>query len=141
MTRLRLRPSAVSLLLCAAALAGCGGGSPKPLSPDATRSALRAAGWSVKDSRGMTPLAGGRQLAYLDVRSPDGHAISLQLLEDADHARNELAAIHAGTTDSPADPRFQGLAIRNVLAFASPTGHQPLPSETATALRTLLDNA
>ncbi len=89
----------------------------------------------------MTPIAGGRELAYLEVRSPDGLAISMQLLEDADRADRELTAIHEGTQGSPADPDFEGLTIRNVLLFASPNGRQQLPSATVEALRKLLEDA
>lgn len=114
----------VAALVAMIALSGCG--SSRSRSPDDARAALRRAGWSVTDGRGMTPISGGRQLGWLDLRRSGCAPVSIQILQDANHAKHEFAAIHTGTPGFTADPAFVGVTIANNLVFASPNGHTPI---------------
>ena len=109
---------------------GCGGGgsSGSTYQPSATHDALSNAGWSVMSAPGMKPVAGGRQLGWLDVTSPAGTKLSLQLLESPDHANRELSAVQKS------DPKFHGKTVESILVFAAPNGHQPVPSVDLKAL-------
>ena len=109
---------------------GCGGGgsSGSTYQPSATHDALSNAGWSVMSAPGMKPVAGGRQLGWLDVTSPAGTKLSLQLLESPDHANRELSAVQKS------DPKFHGKTVGSILLFAAPNGHQPVPSADLKAL-------
>lgn len=128
-----------SLVALAGLLGACGGtGSNASYTPASTRSALEKAGWTVRPGRGMTPLAGGRQLGWLDTISPSGARVSLQLLESSNHATAELAAIHRGVDGVRPDPTFAGVTIANVLAFTTPNGRTPIPKALVTRLASLL---
>lgn len=74
----------------------------------------------------MTPISGGRQLGWLDLRRSGCTPVSIQILQDASRASRELAAIHTGTPGFTADPAFVGVTIANNLVFASPNGHTPV---------------
>ena len=89
----------------------------------------------------MSPLAGGKQLGYLEAVSPAGAKVSLQFLESSTKATEELAAIHKGVSDVKADPAFNGATIGNVLVFVPPNGHQKLPAGIVTSLGGLLAKA
>ena len=121
-------------------LTACGGSSTSTPSYDATASQapLTKAGWKVKTGTGMRPLAGGKQLGWLDLVSPTGTKISLQFLESSGKAKDELAAIHAGVSGVKADPSFRGTTVGNVLAFTTPTGRQELSAIVVSDLGKLL---
>jgi hypothetical protein len=102
------------------------------LSPQHSSAALTAAGWRIQPASGMVPLAGGRQLAWFDTRSPAGDALSLQFLDSAKRARREFALATSGS------PGFRGATIDNVLVFESPDGKTPLPGAVLSAVRSLL---
>ena len=119
--------------LCAVAIfAACGRGSGVSLSPARSSAALSSAGWTVRPAAGMAPLAGGRQLAWFEVRSPRGDGVSLQFLESADRARREVTL---ATSQSAA---FHGSTIDNVLVFVSPDGKTAIPDALLITLRSLL---
>ena len=105
---------------------------------NSVRSKLGAAGWIVKDGRGMTPIAGGKQLGWLDTHCSDGQAISIQLLEDPAHAKRELATIRSGTPTTKADPGFAGFTIGNALVFASPAGREPIAAKCRDVLQRII---
>lgn len=123
----------LAALVAMIALSGCGS-SPSG-SPDDARAALRRAGWSVTDGRGMTPISGGRQLGWLDLRRSGCTPVSIQILQDAHHASRELEAIHTGTPGFTADPTFVGVTVANNLVFASPNGHTPIATECMDSIR------
>ena len=119
--------------LCAVAIfAACGRGGSVPLSPARSSAALLSAGWTVRPAAGMAPLAGGRQLAWFDVRSPQGAAVSLQFLESAGRARREVTLATGQSTG------FHGSVIDNVLVFVSPDGRTAIPDSVLITLRSLL---
>jgi hypothetical protein len=120
--------------IAAVVIASCGGTSSGTslYVANPTSTALRAAGWTVHAGPGMNPIAGGRQIAWLDIFSPHGDALSLQFLTDADHAKRELAA---ATRQSRT---FHGATIGNVLVFERPDGATPVPPALLDRLRQLL---
>lgn len=130
----------VPVVLVAVLLSGCGGSSSASPGYDvaASQSALREAGWRAELGQGMSPLAGGKQLGWLDVVSPGGTKISLQFLESDSKAVDELAAIRKGVEGVKPDPAFAGVAIGNVLALSAPNGRRALGPSTVTDLRGLL---
>jgi hypothetical protein len=97
-----------------------------------TSVALRAAGWTVHPGPGMNPIAGGHQIAWLDITSPHGDALSLQFLTNGDHAKRELAA---ATKQSRT---VHGATIGDVLVFERPDGATPVPPPLLDQLRQLL---
>ncbi len=131
------------LVVVALALSGCGGSSTadQGYDPAASTAALTEAGWTAASGQGMSPLAGGKQLGWLDATSPAGVKVSLQFLESSTKATEELAAIHNGAGDVEADPGFNGATIGNVLVFVRPNGHQALPSVVVASLGGLLVTA
>lgn len=114
--------------------AACGDGSAAGVTyqPGQVQTALSSAGFSVAEGRGMKPLSGGRQLGWLDATAPDGTKLSLQFLEDADHAATELAAVNHQ------DVGFRGAVIGNILFFVAPSGHGVIPSAATEAVRRAL---
>lgn len=128
------------LAVLAAVLSACGGdGSGVSYVPASTRSALEKAGWTARSGAGMAPIAGGRQVGWLDAVSPTGAKVSLQFLESSKLASAELSAIHDGVDGTKPDPSFAGVTIANVLAFATPNGRAPLAAEVVTSLNALLE--
>ena len=128
------------LVVVALALSACGGSSTadQGYDPAASSAALTEAGWTAASGQGMSPLAGGKQLGWLDATSPAGVKVSLQFLESSKKATEELAAIHNGAGDVKADPGFDGATIGNVLVFVRPNGHQRLPGGVVESLGGLL---
>ena len=102
------------------------------LQPAAARDTLTSANWSVKDAPGMKPIAGGSEIAYFETTSPDGVAVTLQLLDSTSSAQRELEAA------SQQIPGFQAFALRNALVFTTPDGKGSVPERTRTQLRELL---
>ena len=111
-----------------AAACGSGGSSGTTYHPSASHQALSNAGWSVTATPGMKPISGGRQLGWFNVTAPDGTKLSLQFLENPDHASQELSAVQKS------DPKFQGKTVGSILAFLAPNGHEPIPSSDLKAL-------
>ena len=100
--------------------------------PGASEKSLVSAGWSVTHERGMQPLAGGRQLAYLVLVAPHGERITIQFLDSAARAMHELPLA------SRSMKSFHGVTLRNVLAFATPNGTRTIPDGLLSSLRWLL---
>lgn len=128
------------LVVVALVLSACGGSSTadQGYDPAASRAALTKAGWTAASGQGMSPIAGGKQLGWLDASSPAGVKVSLQFLENSTKATEELAAIHNGAGDVKPDPGFAGATIGNVLAFVRPNGRQQLPAGLVESLNGLL---
>lgn len=133
MTRLGAAVVMVSGALLLSACGSANHGSSTDL-PAPTKAALETAGWKVAAAEGMAPLAGGRQLAFLDATSPSGYVVSLQFLDSPARAKSEVVLIHQ--RPSP----FTGVAVGSVLAFSAPAGAMPVPqsvlAQVVAALRT-----
>ena len=103
--------------------------------PGASEKSLVSAGWMVTHQRGMQPLAGGQQLAYLVLVAPHGERITIQFLDSAARAMHELPLA------SRSMKSFHGVTLRNVLAFATPNGTRTIPDGLVSSLRSLLRQA
>ena len=82
----------VIAILCGV-VAGCASTSRRQSAnyvPGASEKSLVSAGWTVTHERGMQPLAGGPQLAYLALVAPHGERITIQFLDSAARAKHEL---------------------------------------------------
>lgn len=127
----------VIAILCVV-VAGCASTSRRQSAnyvPGASEKSLVSAGWMVTHERGMQPLAGGQQLAYLVLVAPHGERITIQFLDSAARAKHELPLA------SRSMKSFHGVILRNVLAFASPNGTRTVPDGLVSSLRSLLRQA
>ncbi len=127
----------VIAILCGV-VAGCAGTSRRQSEnyvPGASEKSLVSAGWIVTHGRGMQPLAGGPQLAYLALVAPHGERITIQFLDSAARAMHELPLA------SRSMKSFHGVTLRNVLAFATPNGLRTVPDGLLSSLRSLLRQA
>ena len=130
----------VLIVLIALALTACGGSTDAGVTydPVASRAALTKAGWEVNEAGGMNPIAGGKQLGWLDAVSPFGVKVSLQFLESTAKATDELATIHKGAPGFKADAAFAGTTIGSVLVFATGSADEALPANAVESLGGLL---
>ena len=127
-----LRTAGVVALLIGTGCGSSAKSTPANYRPAQSKTSLASSGWTVANERGMQPLAGGSQLAYFVIRSPDGVRVTTQFLDSSKRADNELK-LALRTLKS-----FHGAVARNVLIFASPNGTAKLPDKALNALRLLL---
>ncbi len=130
----------VLIVLVGLALTACGGSTTAGATydPVASQAALTKAGWDVNAAGGMNPIAGGKQLGWLDAVSPSGVKVSLQFLESRARATDELAAIRKGTPGVKANAAFAGTTIGSVLVFATGSADVALPANAVESLGGLL---
>ncbi len=124
------------IVLLGLALTACGGSSDAGVTydPAASQAALTKAGWKVHAAGGMNPIAGGKQLGWLDAVSRSGVKASLQFLESPAKATDELAAIRKGVPGFKADAAFAGTTLGSVLVFATGSADVALPSDAVGSL-------
>ncbi len=134
----RCLSSRLVAVLVGLAVAGCGssssaGAGSTPAQVSATEGSLRAAGWQVHQVAGMPhTVSGAPQVGYLQVTSPAGAQLDLQVFAAAAQASTEAAAAQAKL------PGFHASPIGDLIAFSRGNGRQSLTVAELSALRSAL---
>jgi len=124
----------LSVILVFGLVTACGSSDQPAAAPSGVADqvkALRSAGWSVKATKGMPhTYSGAKQVAYLDLISPQQVEVDAQFLGTDAEATTEAAEARKH--------RYQAVAIGHAIVFSHPNGADELSAEVQTALGKLL---